>query len=154
MKHIRRAIKYFIQITLLFVVIIGALMLCNLVSRDINVAFNRGWNSVWMILAMFFAVSLAYPFFGYGKRDIRAEGDPADYRKAIDKAMETRGYIPESEEDGVLRYRLSSTTAKIARLWEDAITITPVLGGFQAEGLSRDLARVVMSIEHNISRND
>jgi len=33
-------------------------------------------------------------------------------------------------------------------MWEDRITLTPVLGGFQAEGLSRDLVRVVSSIEH------
>ena len=36
----------------------------------------------------------------------------------------------------------------------DAVTITPVLGGFEAEGLIRDLARVVASIDHKINYND
>ena len=34
------------------------------------------------------------------------------------------------------------------------VTITPVLGGFEAEGLIRDLARVVASIDHKINYND
>jgi hypothetical protein len=33
-------------------------------------------------------------------------------------------------------------------MWEDRVTLTPVLGGFEAEGLSRDLVRVVSAIEH------
>ena len=152
MKHIRRAIKYFIQITRIFAVVIGALMLAGLVSKDVNIAFKDGWRSIGYIVGVFFVVSLAYPFFGYGKRNIRASGDPAEHRGGIDKAMELRGYVLESESpSGELRYHLASPVARIARLWEDTVTITPQLGGFQAEGLVRDLARVVMSIDRNIN---
>ena len=151
MKHIRRALKYFIQVTLIFTVIIGALMLSGLVSKDVTVAFREGWKSIGYIVGVFFVVSFAYPFMGYGKRNIRANGDPSEHRSAIDKAMQQRGYVLESDKDGVLRYHLASPVARIARLWEDTITIEPQLGGFQAEGLVRDLARVVMSIDRNIN---
>ena len=40
------------------------------------------------------------------------------------------------------------------RLWEDTITLHPVLGGFQAEGLVRDLSRIVMAIDHKINDYD
>lgn len=151
MKHIRRALKYFIQVTLIFTVIIGVLMLSGLVSKDVTVAFREGWKSIGYIVGVFFVVSFAYPFMGYGKRNIRANGDPSEHRSAIDKAMQQRGYVLESDKDGVLRYHLASPVARIARLWEDTITIEPQLGGFQAEGLVRDLARVVMSIDRNIN---
>lgn len=151
MKHIRRALKYFIQVVVIFTVIIGALMLLNLVSSDVNVAFRNGWHSVGYIFGLFFVVSMVYPFFGYGKRTIRAKGEPSEHRAAIEEAMKQRGYVFEKEENGELRYRLASPVARFARLWEDAITIKPSFGGFEAEGLMRDLARVVTSIDHNIN---
>ncbi len=147
MTYLRRAVKYFLQITLLFVAIIGVLMLSGMVSKDVSVAFRNGWTSIAYIFGLFAVMSAAYPFFGYGKRNIRAGGDPAEIWPAIDAAMEARGYVKEGEG----RYHLASAINRAARLWEDTITITPVLGGFQAEGLVRDLSRVVMSIDHKIN---
>ncbi len=152
MTYLRRACKYFLQICLLFIVIIGALMAFGFVSKDVAVAFQKGWTSIGYIAALFAAMSAAYPAFGYGKRKIHAQGDPAEHKAAILEAMEGRGYKLEAElPEGGYRFRLVSPTARIARIWEDAVTIEPVLGGFQAEGLIRDLSRVVMAIDHRIN---
>ncbi len=148
MTYLRRALKYFIQITLLFAVIIGILMATGMVSKDVAVAFQHGWTSVWWILALFAVMALAYPFFGYQKRKIQANGDPAEYKDGIVEALKVRGYVLESDRDGILSFHLSSPLNRAARMWEDRITLKPILGGFQAEGLSRDLVRVVSSIEH------
>jgi len=155
MIYLRRALKYFIQITLLFGVAIAFLMATGMAESNINVAFRHGWQSIWLILAVFAAVSLLYPRFGYGKRQIRAEGDPADYWKKIEEAMDARGYIPAGETpEGGRKYQLKSSVNRVARLWEDTITINPVLGGFQAEGLSRDLIRVVSALDRKINSYD
>jgi len=152
MTYLRRAFKYLLQITLIFVVIIGALMLTGLISRDISVAFQHGWTSIGYIAAMFAVMSLVYPFFGYGKRIIHAKGDPAEYWALIDAAMASRGYVKAGEtENGGRRYHQASAFMRATRLWEDSITLEPVLGGFQAEGLVRDLARVVANIDHKIN---
>ena len=151
MKYLRRALKYFLQISLLLVIIVAVLMLSGMVSKDIAIAFRHGWTSVGYILLLFAVMSAAYPFFGYGKRKIHAGGDPASYRDAIVQAMEGRGYVLASEKDGELRFHLGSGFNRAARLWEDTISITPVLGGFEAEGLVRDLARVVMAIDNKIN---
>jgi len=152
MTYIRRAVKYFIQICLIFILIIGALMAFGFVSKDVAVAFQKGWTSIAYIAALFAAMSAAYPAFGYGKRKIHAQGDPAEHRAAILEAMEARGYSLEKElPEGGYRFRLSSGVARAARIWEDAVTVQPVLGGFQAEGLVRDLSRVVMAIDHKIN---
>ena len=103
-----------------------------------------GWLPMhWAVL------SAAYPFLGYQKRMIRVNGDPALAKDGIAAALKARGYVQEEAEDGVLQFHLSSPVNRAARLWEDRITLAPVLGGFQVEGLSRDLVRVVGAIEHH-----
>lgn len=152
MTYLRRAFKYLVQICIIFVLIIGALMLTGYISSDVSVAFQQGWKSIAYIAGMFAVVSLAYPFFGYGKRTIHAKGDPAEYWARIDAAMASRGYKKAGEtENGGYRYHHTSTYMRVMRLWEDNITIEPVLGGFQAEGLVRDLARIVSAIDHKIN---
>ena len=152
MTYLRRAFKYLVQICIIFVVIIGALVLTGYISSDVSVAFQQGWKSIAYIAGMFAVVSLAYPFFGYGKRTIHAKGDPAEYWARIDAAMASRGYEKAGEtQNGGYRYHHTSTYMRVMRLWEDNITIEPVLGGFQAEGLVRDLARIVSAIDHKIN---
>ena len=148
MTYLRRAIKYFIQTCLLLAIIIGILMLSGMVSRDITVAFTHGWTSVWWILAIFAVMALVYPFFGYQKRKIHVNGDPALAQNSIVEALKIRGYVLGSDADGVLKFHLSSPVNRAFRFWEDTVTLTPILGGWEAEGLSRDLVRVVSSIEH------
>lgn len=148
MTYIRRAVKYFIQISLLLAVIIGVLMATGMVSKDIAVAFQYGWKSVWWILAIFAIMALAYPFFGYQKRKINVNGDPALAKNGIVEALKGRGYVLAGEADGVLKFHLSAPLNRAARMWEDTITLSPVLGGWEVEGLTRDLVRVIGSIEY------
>ena len=131
MTYIRRALKYFIQISLLLAVIIGVLMATGMVSKDIAVAFQHGWKSVWWILAVFAVMS----------------GDPALAKDGIIEAMKGRGYVLADEADGVLKFHLSSPLNRAARMWEDTITLSPILGGWEVEGLTRDLVRVIGSVE-------
>ena len=151
MTYLRRAVKYFIQMTLIFALIIAVLMLSGMVSKDVAVAFQHGWTSVWWILAIFVVMALVYPFFGYQKRKINVNGDPALMRDGIVVALKPRGYVLESDADGVLKFHLSSPVNRAFRFWEDTITLTPVLGGWEAEGLSRDLVRVAGAIYHHFS---
>ena len=149
MTYFRRALKYFIQITLLLAVILGVLMATGMVSTKIEVAFQHGWTSLWWILGIFAVMAAVYPLFGYQKRKVYLKGDPAEARGGIVEAMHRRGYVLESEQEGVLKFHLTAPVNRAARLWEDTITLTPVLGGWEAEGLSRDLVRVVSTLEHH-----
>ena len=149
MTYVRRALKYFIQTCLLLAIILAVLMLSGMVSKDISVAFQHGWTSVWWILALFAVMALVYPFFGYQKRQIHVKGDPALARDGIVEALQGRGYVLAGETNGVLKFHLTAPLNRAFRFWEDTITLTPVLGGWEAEGLSRDLVRVISSIEHH-----
>ncbi len=153
--HLRRAFKYFVQIMLLFGVTVAILILTKMASPDVNTAFRHGWKSIEMIVAVFAGLSLIYPFFGYGKRTIKANGEPSAYWEGITEVMDFRGYVPAGETpEGGRKFRLKSTSNRVARLWEDTITINPVLGGFQAEGLNRDLVRVAMALDRKLNSYD
>ena len=154
MTHLRRALKYFVQTCLLLVIILAILMLSGMVSKDISVALIYGWKSVWFILAIFAFFSLIYPFFGYQKRMIHVKGDPALAKDGIAEALRGRGYVLADETDGVLKFHLSAPLSRAFRMWEDTITFTPVLGGWEVEGLSRDLVRVISSIEQYFRNKD
>jgi hypothetical protein len=150
MRYIIRAVKYFIRVSIFFGAILLALMLSGLVSKDVNVAFQNGWQSIGWIAVMFAAVSAAYPFFGYTSRRIPLLGDQAEYRGQIEEAFRERGYVPSGEG----RFRLASPLARAFRLWEDAITVTTPLGYLEVEGLGRDLVRVVSSLERHLKNNE
>ena len=149
MTYVRRALKYFVQTCLLLAIILAVLMLSGMVSKDISVAFQHGWTSVWWILALFAVMALVYPFFGYQTRMIHVKGDPALMKDGIVEALRGRGYVLGSDENGILKVHLTAPLNRAFRFWEDTITLTPTLGGWEAEGLSRDLVRVVSSIEHH-----
>ncbi|MBQ9193850.1 MAG: hypothetical protein IJ156_09050 [Bacteroidales bacterium] len=153
MTYLRRALKYFIQITVILAALFAVLMGTGMVSKDVAVAFQHGWTSVWWILACLAAMSLAYPFFGYQKRKILVNGDPAEFKAGIVEALKIRGYVLESDRDGVLSFHLSNPVNRAARMWEDRVTLTPILGGLEAEGLSRDLVRVARAIEYHFRNN-
>lgn len=153
MTYIRRSVKYFIQLTLIFTVIVAILMLSGMVEKDVAVAFRRGWDSIWMILGVFALMSALYPLFGYTTRTVHVQGEPSELWPGVEEVMTIRGYESAGEApEGGRRYHLKSSVNRAARLWEDTITLTPVLGGFQAEGLARDLTRVISSIDHKFNR--
>ena len=154
MTYIRRAFKYFLQVSLTLALVIAVLMISGLVSKDVSVAFTRGWNSVWLIEGVFAVVSALYPLLGYSHRKLSLNGDPAEYRNGIVQAMERRSYVLEKEEDGMMTFRLSSPLNRLARFYEDRITIRPILGGFDLEGLTRDLVRVVMLLDRKLNQYD
>ena len=148
MRYLIRAFKYFIQITVIMTVVIAALMLLGLVSRDIGVAFRQGWKSIGYILLMFAGVSAVYPYFGYVRRSVALNGSFAELRDGILEVMKARGYELEKEDGENLAFRLASPTARIARLWEDRLTFTRELGGYSIEGLNKDLVRVANALQY------
>ena len=155
MTYLRRALKYLIQLTLIFILLIAVLMLAGMIPMDVALAFRKGWESVFFILGLFAVMAAVYPLFGYGKRMVRVNGEPAEWWPVIDEAMALRNYrMAEEGPDGSRRYRLQSPVSRAARLWEDSITLTPVLGGFQAEGLQRDLSRVISTLQYKLSNHE
>ena len=154
MKYIVRAVKYFIYICVLVTIILLVLVLTHFVSSDINVMFKEGWRSVAKILVVFAGIAAIYPLFGYRKLLAGVLGELGGLRDGIVKCMEERGYRLESEDSETMTFRSRSVLNRIFRVWEDRITVTKTLGGFEVEGLSRDVARIVPALEYRFRNPD
>ena len=131
MKYIVRAVKYFIYICVLVTIILSVLVLAHFVSSDINVMFKEGWKSVAKIALVFAGIAAIYPLFGYRKLLAGVLGELGGLRDGVVKCMEERGYRLESEDGETMKFRSRSVLNRIFRVWEDRITITKTLGGFE-----------------------
>ena len=49
MKYFIRAVKYFFYFTILFVVIMAALVFIGVVKADVSLMFRDGYKSLWQI---------------------------------------------------------------------------------------------------------
>ena len=154
MKYIVRAVKYFIYICVLVTIILSVLVLAHFVSSDINVMFKEGWKSVAKIALVFAGIAAIYPLFGYRKLLAGVLGELGGLRDGVVKCMEERGYRLESEDGETMKFRSRSVLNRIFRVWEDRITLTKTLGGFEVEGLSRDVARIVPALEYRFRNPD
>ena len=154
MRYIIRAVKYFIYIWVIVIVILTALVLMNLVSSDINVMFQHGWKSVGLIAVMFAAVSAFYPLFGYTKRlaAVLGELDASDKEVIEYMTGDVRKYKLESQDGEKMTFRSRSVLRRI--IWDDRITIEKGLGGYYVEGVGREVAKIVPGLEFKFHNPD
>lgn len=151
MRYAIRSLKYFVYICLLLAVIVAALVALDIVEADIDKMFRHGSNSIWMMAGMFAVISCIYPLFGYTKRQVYVQGlDIESLKGPAVKFMEEKGYEVERQTNGELTFRQKKISAKITRMWEDRITINEKDGGIWAEGLRKDVVRLVMGLEHKL----
>jgi hypothetical protein len=154
MKYAIRAIKYFIYFTLLLVIIMAVLVFIGAVKADLDLMFRGGVNSLWQIALLFAVVAAFYPKFGFISRNVQLGGEYKDLRDGIIEYMEARGYRLETEDGENLTFRLRSKFSAIFKMLEDRITMTRTLGGFEVEGLTKDVVRIIGGLEYKFRRND
>ncbi|MCR4860392.1 MAG: hypothetical protein K5910_06995 [Bacteroidales bacterium] len=149
MKYIIRSLKYFLYLIILLTLIVLILVLTGFVEADLSKIFVSGYDSLWQIAIIFFVMALIYPRFGFSERTVHLYGSPEEVRPDVVKAMERIGYVLETErpEDGSWSFRRRSGLSRALKMWEDRITVSPSGKGLVAEGLTRDLSRVVSAIE-------
>ncbi len=154
MRYFVRAVKYFIYFSVLFAVIIAALVFAGVVKADISLMFRDGYRSLWQIALLFAFVSAFYPKFGFIKRSVLLNGEYSLLRGGIVEYMEARGYRLENEDGENLTFRLRSKFSALFKMFEDRITLTRKLGGFEAEGLTKDVVRIVGGLEYKFRVTD
>lgn len=148
MKYIIRVIKYFVYISFIMALILVVLAAAGLISKDINVIFRDGYNSLWKIGLMFLAVSAIYPRFGFTKRGAILPGEYSELRNGVIEFMQDRKYVLEKEEGENLYFRHKSVLCRATRMFEDRISLTRDISGFYVEGLTKDVSRLVYGLEY------
>ena len=150
MRYCIRSVKYFIQMAMVLVLVIGILMLSGMVDKDIDKAFSHGWTSVGWIALMLAGFSAIYPLLGYRKRTLDASNAGDDPLAKVQEALEEKGYRLEKQEGNKASFRSTSAYMRITRLGEDRITAVITSGTLTLEGLAKDLVRVISPIERKL----
>ena len=68
--------------------------------------------------------------------------------------MEEKGYRLEKEDGENLTFRLKNPINRLSRMYEDRITFTRTVSGFQLEGLRKDVVRIVYGLEYKFRHNE
>lgn len=146
MKYLIRAVKYFVQLMVILSIIIAVLIVAKVVDSDISKIFVNGYDSLWQIALMMAAFAAIYPRFGYTRRPALVPGSDEEAQAVLDRVMEAHSYVREQCPGGKLCYRKRSTGDRITRLWEDRITVTRIITGYELEGIGRDVVRLVNAL--------
>ena len=147
MKYVLRALKYFLTMALTLIIVLAVLAAFNLVEADVDKIFINGMKSVWQIALILAVISAIYPKFGYGRRRAHINADEPGIRASVIRVMTVHGYIIETDEGKTMTFRKASAFAKAAKIWEDRISVEIVAAGAELEGLTKDVVRLVSSLE-------
>jgi len=151
MRYLIRSVKYFIYIVVVLSLVLAAFVALKFVPADINKMFVNGFDSVWKILGMFAIVSLVYPRFGYARRTAVAGGTYEELRGMVIEYMNDNGYRLEKEDNGTMVFRSKSIIDRIVKVFEDGITVSYTFGGFELEGLNRNVTRFKYGLENKLN---
>ena len=160
MKYIIRAVKYFLYLSAMVVLILGIFVLLKLVPPDINQIFRGGWTSVMTVAAIFGLASAFYPLWGYRKEELTLQEIPdTDIKESICSLMQSMGYVQEKDSDDDISFRLRNKFSRLTHSFEDRISFfhlgdTPAAEGIPPtktwviEGLTRDVVRIGGTLKH------
>lgn len=153
MKYIIRAVKYYFYFCILLALMLGILSVCHVIEGPVEGMFREGYDSLIKIAIMFGCVSAVYPLFGFMKKEALIPGEYGEIRDGVVSYMESRGYRLESEQDENLTFRSRSAVNRLFRMYEDRITLTRRVTGFDVEGLRKDVVRIVYGLEARMRQN-
>ena len=151
MKYIIRAVKYFFYFSFTCAAIVTALVLIGAVEGNIDTIFEEGYMSVAKIAAFFAIVAAVYPKLGFITRGIAVNGPWEEIRGQVLKFMTERRYELETEGPEKVTFRIKGVAGKLSKMYEDRLTMTRTLDGWQVEGLRKDALRIASSLEYYLT---
>lgn len=148
MKYLVRAIKYFFHLLLILAAILFALVAFKIVDGNLQTMFVHGYDSLWQIAALMAVFALVYPRFGYSTRSLHLPGETAEIRPTVMEAMEAKGYLLQKEEGDEMVFVKRNVASRILSMYEDAATFSRSAYGYDVEGRTKDIVRIVNFIEN------
>ncbi len=146
MIYLIRAVKYFVQLLVILALVIAILIVAKVVDSDISQIFVNGYDSLWQIGLLMAVFAAIYPKFGYASRQAIVPGSDEETLSVLESVMDSYGYKREERTDGVLAFRKAHIPDRVMRLWEDRITETRFVSGYELEGANKDVVRIVNAL--------
>ena len=150
MKYLIRSIKYFLYFAFLTSAIICALVFTGLADGNFDTMFRGGTEAIWKMAAFFAAVAAIYPKVGCISRKVSCGRGWDEIRNEVVSFMRERQYDIETEGKDIVTFRRRGTVNRLTRMFEDRITLTMTEGGFEMEGLRKDVFRLSMNLEYRL----
>lgn len=147
MKYIIRSIKYFFYLMIVLCLILAIMVAAGFVDSNVSNMFVNGYDSLWQIALIMAVFALIYPRFGYTSRTAHIYGSAEQAESTLARVMDIHEYKLKSNEEGQRCYIKRSPIARAFRMWEDRIVVSPTPGGFEVEGSSKDVVRIVSGLE-------
>lgn len=154
MKYFTRAVKYFFYFAILTTAIILVLVFIGAVEGDINSIFEDGYDAIWKIAVFYALVAAVYPKLAFIRRDVYVNREWSDIREKTIEFFSERRYGLESEQDGVISFRLRSRAARIAKMCEDRLILRRTPDGYTLEGLRKDALHLSAALESIFAASD
>ena len=151
MKYLIRSVKYFFYFSIICSLIITALVLIGAVEGNVNAIFEEGYRSILKIAIFFLLVAAVYPKLGFINRDIRSDRNWNEVRGTIVKYMADNRYEIETESPEMVTFRIKGLAGKLSKMYEDRITLTRTMTGWELEGLRKDAFRRASGIENRLN---
>ena len=148
MKYLIRSIKYFIYFSLICSAMITALVLIGAVEGNINAIFAEGYASIGKIVLFFAVVAAVYPKVGFMARCIPSDRPMDETLPEIVKYLSEHNYMVESKSSDTVTFRLKNGFGRLAKMYEDRLTLTKTEQGYVLEGLRKDVMRLSVRLEH------
>lgn len=152
MKYLIRSVKYFFYFSILCCIIVAALVFIGAVEGNIDSIFKDGYNSLWKIAVFFAAVAAVYPKLGFINRSIPVDKDWSEIRNDVIEYFKDRRYDVESEDGDTITFRFRTIAGRLSKMYEDRIILTRIPGGYQMEGLRKDVLRLAAGMENQCER--
>lgn len=154
MKHIVRSVKYFFYFSILFCLIIAALVLIGAVEGNIDEILEGGYDSLWKIAIFFAVVAAIYPKFGFVRRKLETAGDWETVRNETISYLTAKPFKVESETPDSVSFRRRTIIERMTKMGEDRITLVRTEDGIFLEGLRKDVYLYATGIEYALPRKD
>lgn len=147
MIYIKRAVKYLIQLLIVFV---GVYLLMYLLgASSIETLFDVFATSRGLaMLAVIIVLSLLYPKIGYIDRNISL--DVENQRDAVMKTFDLCDYELISESDTEMIFRKENQWGRLKMLYEDKIVVTKHENTINLSGNRREVVRLEYRIKSHI----
>ncbi|HCY73271.1 MAG TPA: hypothetical protein DHU75_03940 [Rikenellaceae bacterium] len=142
MKYLVRSLKYFVYLSFILVLFILVLCLLGLVPKNIDLLFVNGWKSIPQMAVIVAVFAAVYPKIGFTKRNVPVPGDDTQAEEKIAEFMKSRKYVFLKKVGADLVYRRASVVDRIVKMCEDTIYFKRIFGGYEMEGLTKDVARL------------
>lgn len=148
MKYLVRSIKYFAYLAIILCIFIVLLSVFGLIGNSLDEIFKNGAQSLWRIGLILLVFAIIYPRMGFTTRKVYIPGAYGEIREGVVDVMHDRSYVLEAEEGENLKFRIQSPVIRAFRMFEDRITFTRTATGFELEGPTKDLVRIVSALEY------